>query len=73
MTDKPLFPDVRVVATVTLPAGAADSEMPTVAEPPCGTFSEAGLAVIEPPVPVVCPVQATPLRVKAAGLALVPE
>jgi hypothetical protein len=73
VTDRPLLPEARVVATVTLLAGAADSDTPTVAELPCATLSVAGLTVIEPLVPVVWPVQVTPLRVKAVGLVLVPE
>ena len=73
MTDRPVLPDVRLVVTVTLLAGAADSETPTVPVLPCVTDSEVWLAVMVPPPPVVWPVHATPFRVNAVGLVLVPE
>ena len=72
LTVSPVLPEVRVVVTVTFAAGAADSEMPTLPMAPCATDSVLELATIEPVVPVVGPVQATPLRVKAVGLTLVP-
>ena len=34
VTDRPLFPEVNAVLTVTFEAGAEDSEIPTVPVPP---------------------------------------
>jgi hypothetical protein len=68
----PLLP-LLVTVTVTFAAGAEDSDTPTVPVEPWTTDSEAWLTVMVPPPPVAWPVHATPFRVNAVGLVLVPE
>jgi hypothetical protein len=70
-TDRPLFPEVSAVLTVTFAAGAEDSEIPTVPVPPWAMFCDVGLTM-RVPEPEVWPVHCTPFRVNAVGAVLVP-
>src|SRR5438105_11111615 len=46
LTERPVLPEVLAVVTVTLAVGAADREMPTVAEAPWTIDSEVWLAMM---------------------------
>ena len=72
VTDRPLFPDVFAVVTVTFEVGAEDSVIPTVPSLPWVMFCVVGATTMLGLLPVVWPVQATPLTVNAVGLVLVP-
>src|SRR5215469_14021633 len=71
VTDRPLFPEVNAVVTVTFEVGADDSDIPTVPVLPWVMFCAVGLTTMLPP-PEVCPVHWVPLSVNAVGATLVP-
>jgi hypothetical protein len=70
-TDRPLFPEVNAVLTVTFAVGAEDSEIPTVPVPPWAMFCDVELTM-RVPEPELWPVHWTPLRVNTVGDVFVP-